>query len=545
MKIIDRYVLKEHLGPLLFALSALTSLLLLNYIAKQFGKLVGKGLPWSVIGEFFLLSLPFTVAMTIPMAVLVATLYAFSRMAAENEITAFKASGVSIGRLMSPVIRASIVLALLMIAFNDQLLPWSNYRLSQLQTAVVRKKPTLSLKEQVTNRMSDRLWLRANHIVGEQMREVVIYDFTDPQQPRTIYADSGTLAMTPDGRDLALDLFDGNVQEFPTSAPGFAAAGRATYTASEATPVLQQTFFRHARRLVRDVGNQLDLSGGEQPKSERERTVCELQDGYAQSARDYRTAHSEMKRFAQLALRDGQELTVPKLQTTYVKYGLGGLYCRAIAALGVREASAAEPDVSREAPTMQPADDQDTATARPDPDQDAPATRSAAVGGAYPPSSGIPPSMGGAQGLFESASMRAENSLLALRSYDVEIHKKFALATACIVFVLLGAPIALRFPRGGVGVVIGVSLGVFALYYVGLIAGETAAEAGYLPPALAMWMANLVFTLLGLVLLSRAGNEASTARGGDMAELLEGLRARLARVGRRLGFRTERRRRTA
>ena len=72
-------------------MTALTSLLLLQYIAKRFGELVGKGLPWSVIGEFLVLSLPLTIALSLPMAVLVATLYAFSRLAAENEITAMKA----------------------------------------------------------------------------------------------------------------------------------------------------------------------------------------------------------------------------------------------------------------------------------------------------------------------------------------------------------------------------------------------------------------------------------------------------------------------
>jgi lipopolysaccharide export system permease protein len=94
VKILSKYVLKEHTGPLVFALAALTSLLLLNYVAKQFGALVGKGLPWTAILEFFGLSIPFTVATTLPMAVLISTLYAFSRLAAENEITALKASGV-------------------------------------------------------------------------------------------------------------------------------------------------------------------------------------------------------------------------------------------------------------------------------------------------------------------------------------------------------------------------------------------------------------------------------------------------------------------
>src|SRR6266513_1088803 len=95
VKILHKYVLKEHVGPLVFAMTALTSLLLLQYIAKRFGDLVGKGLPWSIIAEFLGLSIPLTVALSMPMAVLVATLYAFSRLAAENEITAMKAGGIS------------------------------------------------------------------------------------------------------------------------------------------------------------------------------------------------------------------------------------------------------------------------------------------------------------------------------------------------------------------------------------------------------------------------------------------------------------------
>ena len=108
MKILHRYVLKEHVGPLTFALTALTSILLLQYIGKHFGELVGKGLPTLVIAEFFGLSIPLTVALTLPMAVLVATLYAFSRLAAENEITALKASGVSLGSVLKPVLWAAV-----------------------------------------------------------------------------------------------------------------------------------------------------------------------------------------------------------------------------------------------------------------------------------------------------------------------------------------------------------------------------------------------------------------------------------------------------
>jgi lipopolysaccharide export system permease protein len=89
------------------------------------------------------------------------------------------------------------------------------------------------------------------------------------------------------------------------------------------------------------------------------------------------------------------------------------------------------------------------------------------------------------------------------------------------VFVLVGAPIALRFPRGGVGLVIGVSLAIFGVYYVGLIAGEALADRNVLTPFWAMWSANILLTMVGLVLLFRMGRETATNRGGDFAEMLD------------------------
>ena len=127
MKLLTRYILRELIGPLIFALSTLTALLLLQQVAKQFGNLVGKGLGWAVIGEFFLLSIPFIIAMTMPMGVLVAVLYAFSRLTAENEVTALRACGISVMRLVRPAIIFGATLGVAMLVFNDQVLPRSNH----------------------------------------------------------------------------------------------------------------------------------------------------------------------------------------------------------------------------------------------------------------------------------------------------------------------------------------------------------------------------------------------------------------------------------
>src|SRR5437667_427591 len=145
VRTISRYLLRQHVAPLGFALTALTSLMLLNQIAKQFGSLVGKGLPWSVILEVFVLSIPFIIAVTLPMAVLVAVLHVFTHLAGDNEITAMQASGVSVGRVIRPVLAGAAVVALLSFLWNDQVLPRSNHRLRTLQVdiqAVNRTDPT-------------------------------------------------------------------------------------------------------------------------------------------------------------------------------------------------------------------------------------------------------------------------------------------------------------------------------------------------------------------------------------------------------------------
>ncbi|HEX2092575.1 MAG TPA: LptF/LptG family permease, partial [Longimicrobiaceae bacterium] len=105
-----------------------------------------------------------------------------------------------------------------------------------------------------------------------------------------------------------------------------------------------------------------------------------------------------------------------------------------------------------------------------------------------------------------------------IREYRVEIQKKYSIAAATLVFVLIGAPLAIRFPRGGVGMVIALSLLIFAVYYVGLIGGETLADEGYISAGWAMWAINVLMCSLGILWFIRMGNEVSTARGGGAWE---------------------------
>lgn len=527
MKILSRYVLKEHAGPLTFALTALTSLLLLNYIAKNFGELVGKGLPWQVIAEFFVLSVPFTFAMTLPMAVLVAVLYAFSRLASENEITAMRASGVGMRRLTLPVLIASSFLAIGMIAFNDQVLSRSNHRLATLQRDIFRTRPTFALKEQVINTLQEgRLYLRAGRIErgSSHMKEVVVYDLSDPTRRRTIIADSGEIGFAPNRKDLFMTLYDGVMLEVPTQ---------------ERTQ-LTRLFYKQDRIRVAGVGSQFEESRMQQGKSDREMTICEMTTAVLAAEKRRDLAALDLKRTeAEAARHRGQAVKDPPPWKFTAPVTLGGLYCSLLSRLGfasVREAHAAE--VQGRAGALRAGSN---GIPRPDTGNPRPAPGA--------PRTATPGTDSVENYLFKSrlddAREQMEMHEKTRDRYLVEIHKKFSLAVACVVFVLVGAPIALRFPRGGVGLVIGVSLGIFALYYVGLIAGEALADRSIIRPFWGMWGHNVIMAVLGLLMMARMGREHETGRGGDFGDLLETMRIWIARGGRKVGLPLDRRRRLA
>jgi lipopolysaccharide export system permease protein len=522
VRIVSKYLLKEHVGPFIFAATALTSLMLLQYIARRFGDLVGKGLGWQVITEFFVLSLPFTIAMTMPMAVLVAVLYAFSRLASENEITALKAGGVSMRKLLIPVLIAATGLALVMLAFNDQVLPRANHQLQILQTGIMRTKPTFVLKPQILNSVKEgQLYLSASQIdqATGKMRDVVIYDLADATRRRTIYADSGFLAFSTNQRDLEMKLYDGFMQSVPTETPG----------------EITRLYYKKDRMRMANVasGAFVPTDGGEVSKGDREMSVCEMQVLYNRYDALLASALNDLDD-AKSSLRPGATASKPKAaHKTRTTRSIGAVYCSLLDRLTpkkkeapkpvVRQASIGESDATPE--QLPPRPQQNPSAA-----DTSKAAKAAIPGGRLLPA---PPPVTKEEddSRVRAAEGQVDEARRLRNRYAVEIEKKFSLAATCIIFVLVGAPIALRFPRGGVGLVLGVSFLIFALYYVGLIGGEALADRAMLSPFWAMWGANVIFLVLGLLMLIRMGTEANTGRGGDFRELLITIRSWLGRHG--------------
>src|SRR3970040_55015 len=149
MKILPAYILKEHLGPFFFGLFIITFVLVMDFILEILNLIITRGLNAYTVLKMFGLNLAWMLALSIPMAVLVATLMAFGRLSADNEILALKANGVSLYKLVLPVIISSILLGVGMIFFNNSVLPEANHQARLLMTDIHQKRPTLNIKEGV------------------------------------------------------------------------------------------------------------------------------------------------------------------------------------------------------------------------------------------------------------------------------------------------------------------------------------------------------------------------------------------------------------
>ncbi len=496
MKILSRYLLKEHVGPFSFALGALTGLLLLNQVARRFGDLIGKGLSWGVIASVFGLSVPFILAMTVPMACLVAVLQAFTRLGQDAEVTALKASGINLGRMMRPVLLAFGVVALAEFAFVDQVLPRSNHQLKNLLIDIERKKPTFVLREQAVNEVvPGQLFLRAGRIdqATDRMRDVVIYDLANPLRRRTIYADSGYMRLNDERTDLYLTLFDGHIHDYDrTQAETF-----------------RRIFYRTDLIRVGNVSNQLERNSESDIRSDREMSLCEMEAAVRVELHNQEALRVERQRALE---RDALALVgvvQPRGDTTRTppRRTLTAVYCGLLKHLGaglVPSAKAEEPIA--QSPQAAPAQAVPAQATSPQP-----APRAAVR---------VAPDPLGVSLRAVLTSIEAQRRATDARaaSFMVEIHKKYSLAVSCVVFVLIGAPIALRFPRGGIGLVIGASVVIFGFYYIGLIGGESLADRGVITPFWSMWGPNFVMTVIGTLLFMRLGYEQATARGGWFGE---------------------------
>lgn len=215
-KTVSFYILKEILPIFLIGLMTFTIILLMDKILKLIDLIVTRGVPFTQIFMLLLFISPSFLIFTIPVSVLLAILLAFGRLSGDSEITAFKASGISLYQLYVPVLLFSLAAYLLTAFLVSYGLPWGNRGFKATLYLLAQSKVDVEIKERVFNDAFDGFVIYVNKIPiqGDKMEGILIYDERDKEKINTIFAKEGFLITNPKSQELILRLLNGDLHRF-------------------------------------------------------------------------------------------------------------------------------------------------------------------------------------------------------------------------------------------------------------------------------------------------------------------------------------------
>lgn len=426
LKILPKYIIREHIGPFFFALTVINSVFILNLLFKQLGKFLSKDIPFPVIIEFLFLNLAWMIALSVPMAVLTATIMAFGRLSAENEITAIRAGGVSLSQILLFVLAVALMLCFALIWFNNHVLPDFNHRARLLALDITRKKPMINLDSGVLYTDIPGYSILVQNVVEKDgvsyVDTVVIDDQTDRNVITTITAAHGELFMDEETGLLEITLYDGELHEVNINKP--------------------ETFKR------------LDFPKHVIKISMAESLLRRTESGFRGDRE--KSAQALM----QMVIENRKRIQERQSKITE-------LMKRKIARLAAAH-------------------------------------------------KGAPPGLQAILREQQQLKRQVQSEINMINSYKrssdvnlVEYHKKYAIPAACVVFILVGAPLGILTRQRGWAVAAGLSIFFFLLYWAFLIGGEILADRQYVSPFLAMWSPNFLVGGFGILLVFHTLRETS------------------------------------
>ncbi|MBU4346366.1 MAG: LptF/LptG family permease [Candidatus Omnitrophica bacterium] len=361
MKILRNYFLKELIGPLFLSLTVLTFVMVLGNLVKIAELVINKGVDIYSVSKLFIFMMPALLTYTLPIAVLIAILLSLGRLSGDNEIVAIKASGINLFSLIVPLLVVGIILSLVLVIFNDRIIPYAHYATRKTLVEVGIKNPTAYLEPGVFIKSFQKYILFIYRIEGNELGNVRIYEPQGEGKPtRTIVAKHGEFIAMPESKTIKLKLMDGTSDEPDPKNP------------TDFYKLNFKTYF-----MTLNLGQAQDKDQIE--KKPKDMTIKELQD--------------EIKKLE----KEGIDVTP----------------------------------------------------------------------------------------LF------------------TEINSKISLAFSCLVFILLGCPLAIITRRREKSINFGIAFLIIGIYYLLLMASQSLSLQGYVDPKIALWIPNFIFGTIGTFLTYR------------------------------------------
>ena len=417
--------------PFIFSLATITFVLFINFLLRAIDRFLGKGLDSITIIEYLFLNLAWILALSIPMAVLLATLMTFGRLSEDNEISAMKASGISFATMLRAPIFFGLIITLLLIYFNNYILPEMNFKARMLSGDIYRKRPDMNIEPGIfLDNLPDYSMIIGGKSKG-RMTDVRIFSKKSKKSQTSIQAETGTLETLSDA--FLLTLYNGEIHELEQH----------DYTNYRRIIFKKHIIIVPAKDLLL---NRRDSTS----RTDREMTVPMM----TKKIKNYR-----------------KRLTIAnkRLSSAFFKVSGDSIYPKSLKN-GQEELAIIQKNITADISITK---------------------------------NQLQKSKQRIKGLgrqLKNEFNLINSYLKSVNKYTVEMHKKFSIPVACILFVLLGAPLGVMSKKGGFAVSTGLSFGFFLVYYVLLIAGEEMADRNIVDPVLGMWSPNLILLFIAIYL---------------------------------------------
>jgi lipopolysaccharide export system permease protein len=457
------FILKSYIGPFVLTFFIVVFVLLMQFLWRYIDDLVGKGLELLVISELLVYTTASLVPMAIPLAVLLASLMCFGNLGENNELLALKSSGISLQKIMLPLIILVAFITIGAFLFNNNVLPYANLKMRSLLWDIQKQNPELQIKPGIFDNSIQGFSIRVEEkdFRTNLLKGIHVYDHTENLGNISVtVADSGYIRMTRDERHLVFTLYNGYT---------YTEMQRQKKQRREKSYPMRRDFFQVQEMII------------------------ELLDfGLQRSDESLFRSSYQMMNLSQLSsIQDSIKREIVTEQQSLTKIIAEGTF----------------PKEKRiEPPTFYV--DSLHENIRKD------------IMPAYELFDSIPRTQKEAvismaismatntRNYISNTYFTADTKVRRLRKYQIEEQKKFTLSLACLVFFFIGAPLGAIIRKGGLGMPVIVSILFFILWYIISLSGEKFARESVVTPFAGVWLSTFILIPLGALLTYKSAKES-------------------------------------
>lgn len=441
----------------------------MQFLWKYIDDLMGKGLGGFVILELLFYVSASLIPLALPLAILLSSIMTFGNLSENNELTALKSSGLSLYRIMKPLMVVVVLIAMFTFYFANYVIPVANLKWHSLIYDIQNTKIAAILTPGVYSKELDGYAIKVDEGTDDHFKGILIHDHTDPEEIKTIRAEEGKIYKAENGKYLFFELKKGFVtEELAPQSPSFTVDGKLHRTKNNNRPSRRSTFDQATYKI--------DLSGFSLSRSQEE-----LFADKHEMLNVFQIYHAvDSVRTNGLTVLDNFVLSLkndhPYFQSVHFKKD-------SLQGVKLEDSTMSIPKNAIDFNDLSVSDKlQAVQTAQ-------------------------------SKLRRKNQNLEAQKEYLKgidkdMSGYWIEFHRKFALTYAIIVLFFIGAPLGAIVRKGGFGAPVVIAALLFMIYFVLISIGDSLASSQVVSPFMGMWFASIILTPIAIIVLRAAANDS-------------------------------------